>query len=47
MKIEQRLNSGIEAVLLKEAFKPADLIDGLRRLVAKSRRLRKVPEPAN
>jgi adenylate cyclase len=37
-----RLNSGIEAVLLKETFKPADLIDGLRRLVAKSRR--KIPE---
>jgi adenylate cyclase len=41
-----RLNSGIEAVLLKEAFKPADLIEGLRRLVVKSRRLRKVPERA-
>jgi CheY-like chemotaxis protein len=32
-----RLNSGIETVLLKESFKPADLIDGLRRLVAKAR----------
>lgn len=32
-----RLNSGIETVLLKESFKPADLIDGLRRLVAKTR----------
>ena len=38
-----RLNSGIEAVLLKETFKPADLIEGLRRLVAKSRS-RKIPE---
>jgi CheY-like chemotaxis protein len=40
-----RLNSGIEAVLLKETFKPADLIEGLRRLVAKSRQFHKVPEP--
>jgi CheY-like chemotaxis protein len=39
-----RLNSGIEAILLKETFKPADLIEGLRRLVAKSREMHKVPE---
>jgi signal transduction histidine kinase/CheY-like chemotaxis protein len=31
-----RLNSGVETVLLKESFRPADLIDGLRRLVAKT-----------
>jgi len=39
-----RLNSGIEAVMLKETFKPADLIEGLRRLVAKSRQFRKITE---
>jgi signal transduction histidine kinase/CheY-like chemotaxis protein len=31
-----RLNSGVETVLLKESFRPTDLIDGLRRLVAKT-----------
>jgi adenylate cyclase len=42
-----RLNSGVETVLLKEAFKPSDLIDGLRRLVAKTRRLESVTEMAS
>jgi CheY-like chemotaxis protein len=46
-----RLNSGVETVLLKESFKPSDLIDGLRRLVAKTRHLdptieRRSPYPA-
>jgi CheY-like chemotaxis protein len=42
-----RLNSGVETVLLKEAFKPSDLIDGLRRLVAKTRHLERVTEAAS
>jgi CheY-like chemotaxis protein len=42
-----RLNSGVETVLLKESFKPTDLIDGLRRLVAKARKLDKVVEAAS
>jgi adenylate cyclase len=42
-----RLNSGVETVLLKESFKPADLIDGLRRLVDTSRQLDKVTETAS
>src|SRR3984893_17920314 len=42
-----RLNSGVETVLLKEAFKPSDLIDGLRRLVAKTRHLESVTEAAS
>ena len=42
-----RLNSGVETVLLKESFKPADLIDGLRRLVAKASHLERVTEAAS
>ena len=42
-----RLNSGVETVLLKEAFKPSDLIDGLRRLVAKTRHLERMTEAAS
>ena len=42
-----RLNSGVETVLLKESFKPADLIDGLRRLVAKTGHLESVTEAAS
>ncbi len=42
-----RLNSGVETVLLKEAFRPSDLIDGLRRLVAKTRHLERVTEAAS
>jgi signal transduction histidine kinase/CheY-like chemotaxis protein len=42
-----RLNSGVETVLLKESFKPSDLIDGLRRLVAKTRHLESVTEAAS
>ena len=42
-----RLNSGVETVLLKETFKPSDLIDGLRRLVAKTRHRESVTEAAS
>ena len=42
-----RLNSGVETVLLKESFRPADLIDGLRRLVAKAGHLERVTEAAS
>ena len=42
-----RLNSGVETVLLKESFRPADLIDGLRRLVAKTRHRESVTEAAS
>jgi adenylate cyclase len=39
-----RLNSGIETVLLKEQFSPADLIDKIRHLVAAARQPEKVLE---
>jgi adenylate cyclase len=42
-----RLNSGVETILLKESFKPADLIDGLRRLVAKAGHLERMTEAAS
>jgi signal transduction histidine kinase/CheY-like chemotaxis protein len=42
-----RLNSGVETVLLKKAFKPSDLKDGLRHLVAKTRHLERVTEAAS
>ena len=42
-----RLNSGVETVLLKESFKPSDLIDGLRRLVNKARKMHSVAEAAS
>jgi adenylate cyclase len=42
-----RLNSGVETVLLKESFKPSDLIEGLRRLAAKTRYLERVAEAAS
>jgi adenylate cyclase len=42
-----RLNSGVETILLKESFKPSDLIDGLRRLVAKAGHLERVTEAAS
>jgi len=38
-----RLNSGIETVLLKEQFSPADLIDKIRHLVAAARQPEKLP----
>jgi CheY-like chemotaxis protein len=39
-----RLNSGIETVLLKEQFSPADLVDQIRHLVAAARQPEKVLE---
>jgi signal transduction histidine kinase/CheY-like chemotaxis protein/HAMP domain-containing protein len=39
-----RLNSGVQSVLLKESFKPAELIDGLRRLVTRARETKRVAE---
>ena len=42
-----RLNSGVESVLLKESFKPADLVDGLRRLVAGARKLERAANAAS
>ena len=42
-----RLNSGIETVLLKDSFNPADLVERLRRLVVRSRQSRRVPEAAS
>jgi CheY-like chemotaxis protein len=42
-----RLNSGIETVLIKESFKPADLVDALRQLVAKTRHPSRVLEAAS
>jgi CheY-like chemotaxis protein len=34
-----RLNSGVETVLLKQSFRPADLVDGLRRLIVRTRKM--------
>ncbi len=42
-----RLNSGVESVLLKESFKPAELIYGLRRLVDNARKMDRVAEVAS
>ena len=42
-----RLNSGVESVLLKETFEPAELIYGLNRLVNKAQRLHAVAEAAS
>ena len=39
-----RLNSGVQSVLLKESFKPAELIFGLRRLVTRAREMHGVAE---
>ena len=39
-----RLNSGVEGILLKDSFDPSQLVEILRRLVAKNRRSEKVPE---
>jgi CheY-like chemotaxis protein len=40
----ERLNSGVEEILLKDSFDPVQLVDNVRRLVADSRRPRNVPE---
>jgi DNA-binding NarL/FixJ family response regulator len=42
-----RLNSGIETVLLKDAFNPAELIGRIRQLVARSRQSDKLVEAAS
>jgi CheY-like chemotaxis protein len=39
-----RLNSGVETVLLKQSFRPADLVDGLRRLIVRARKTKPVME---
>ena len=39
-----RLNSGVQSVLLKELFKPAELVYGLRRLVTRAREMHTVAE---
>ncbi len=41
-----RLNSGIETVLQKETFSPANLIERVRQAVAKQRQSLKIPETA-
>ena len=42
-----RLNSEVEGILLKDSFEPAQLVEIVRRLVAKSRRSQKVSEMAS
>ena len=42
-----RLNSGVEQVLLKDSFDPAQLVAIVRGYVAKSRQTQKVPEAAS
>jgi CheY-like chemotaxis protein len=42
-----RLNSGIEAVLMKETFSPASLIERVRQVVSKQYQSDKVPEVAS
>jgi adenylate cyclase len=37
-----RLNSGVETVLLKQSFRPADLVNGLRRLIVRTRKTERV-----
>ena len=42
-----RLNSGIETVLMKDSFNPANLIERVRQVVSKQRQADKVPEVAS
>jgi len=42
-----RLDSGIETVLMKESFSPADLIERVRQVVTQAHQTRKVPEAAS
>ena len=42
-----RLDSGIQTVLMKEQFSPAELIERIRQAAAQARRARKVPEVAS
>ena len=39
-----RLNSGVEGIMVKDAFDPAQLVATVRRHIAKTRRSQKVPE---
>jgi CheY-like chemotaxis protein len=39
-----RLDSSIEAVLMKESFHPDELVERVRQMAAQARRMRKVPE---
>jgi DNA-binding NarL/FixJ family response regulator len=42
-----RLNSGIEGILAKDSFTPAQLVETVRRVVAENRRLQRVSEAAS
>jgi hypothetical protein len=42
-----RLNSGVERILLKDSFDPAQLVAIVRGYVAKTRKTQKVPEVAS
>jgi signal transduction histidine kinase/CheY-like chemotaxis protein len=42
-----RLNSGIEGILAKDSFTPAQLVETIRRVVAENRRLQRVSEAAS
>ena len=43
----ERLNSGIETILMKGTFTPADLIERIRQVTGKQHELQKVPEVAS
>jgi CheY-like chemotaxis protein len=42
-----RLNSGVEGILAKDSFTPAQLVETVRRVVAENRRLQRVSEAAS
>jgi signal transduction histidine kinase/CheY-like chemotaxis protein len=42
-----RLDSGIETVLMKESFSPAELIERVRQMVTEAHQARKIPEVAS
>ena len=42
-----RLNSGVEGILLKDSFDPAQLVEIVRRLVTETRRSQVVSEAAS
>jgi CheY-like chemotaxis protein len=42
-----RLSSGVEGILLKDSFDPAQLVAIVRRYIAKARQAQKVPEVAS
>jgi CheY-like chemotaxis protein len=43
----ERLNSGVQTVLVKDSFQPAQLIDRIRYLVSRQRDLETEPEAAS